>query len=42
MGAKNRLEESTPLPDAEIEKTISGTPYRIVLFFRKLILKDIR
>lgn len=41
IGAKNRLDESTPLPDKEIDKTVSGTPYKIVLFFRKLILKDV-
>lgn len=41
IGAKNRIEESTPLPDEEIDKTVLGTPYKIVLFFRKLILKDV-
>jgi len=41
MGAKNRLEVSTPLPDEELDKTVSNTPYKIVLFFRKLILKDV-
>ena len=41
-GATNRKKESMPLPDEEIDKTVSTTPYKIVIFFRKLILKDVR
>ena len=41
MGAKDRLESSIPLTEEEIDKTVSKTPYKIVLFFRKLIMKDV-
>ena len=41
MGAADRIEGPIPMPEEEIDKTVSSTPYKIVLFFRKLILKDI-
>jgi hypothetical protein len=42
MGATNRIDISTPLSDELIDKTVSATPYKIVIFFRKLILRDVR
>jgi len=41
IGVKDRLKDAHPIPDEAIERSISHTPYRIVIFFRKLFLKDV-
>ncbi len=42
IGAQDRLKDSNPVSDAVIDRYVANTPYRIVLFFRKLVLKDVR
>jgi c-di-GMP-binding flagellar brake protein YcgR len=41
IGVKNRLEVARPVGKDVIDKSVTNTPYRIILFFRKLMLKDV-
>ena len=41
IGAQNRLKEAQPVSEDVIDKGVINTPYKIVLFFKKLLLKDI-
>lgn len=42
IGARDRIKDSNPVSDEVIDRYVANTPYRIVLFFRKLVLKDVR
>ncbi len=42
IGARDRIKDSNPVSDEVIDRYVADTPYRIVLFFRKLVLKDVR
>lgn len=41
IGARNRLKDSSPVSDEVIDRYVAHTPYRIVLFFKKLLLKNV-
>ncbi|MCK4804314.1 MAG: PilZ domain-containing protein [Spirochaetes bacterium] len=41
IGARDRIKDSSAVDDEVIDRYVANTPYRIVLFFRKLVLKDV-
>ena len=42
IGARDRLENVSPVAEEAIDKYVANTPYRAVLFFRRLLLKDVK
>jgi hypothetical protein len=42
IGAEKRINLASPVSEDIIERGLGSTPYGIVLFFKKLLLKDIR
>jgi len=41
IGAQDRLVESITVSEEVIDRSVQNSPYKIVLFFRKLLLKDV-
>ena len=42
LGARNRLTEVHQVEEEVFDRSVANTPYKIVLFFKKLLLKDVR
>lgn len=42
IGARNRLDGARRVSEDVIDKSVAGTPYKIILFFKRLLLKDVK
>lgn len=41
IGARDRLESVKPVAEEVIDKSVTNTPYKVILFFRRLLLRDV-